>query len=91
VGEGCPEGLGLCVGLPEGDGLSDGEGLGLEEGEGDGEGLGDGLGLGEGDGQGSFGWSQGFALAASTPPPAGANTQMPTINVPAASTFLIVE
>jgi hypothetical protein len=90
VREGCPERLGPCVGLLEDDGLPDGEGLGLGVGEGDGEGLGDGLGLGEGDSHGFVGWPQGFALA-DTPPPAGTNTQMPTIKAPAARTFLIVE
>jgi len=89
VREGCPERLGPCVGLPEDDGLPDGEGLGLGVGEVDGDGLGEGLGLGEGDSHGFFG-PQGFALA-DTPPPAGTNTQIPTIKAPAARTFLIVE
>lgn len=83
VGEEPPEGLGLCVGLPVGEGVCDGEGVGL--GEGDGE----GLTLGEGEGHGLGGWPQGLVLTADTARPGG-NTQMPTIKIPTARTFLIL-
>ena len=74
-------------GLSEGEGLADAEGLGL----GDGEGVGDGLGLGEGEGHGLLGWPQGFVLTADTARLAGMNTQMPTIKIPTARTFLITD
>jgi hypothetical protein len=99
VWEGRPEGVGFCDGLPVGEGLPVGDelpvGEGLSEGEGlglgDGEGVGDGLGLGEGEGHGLLGWPQGFVLTADTARLAGMNTQMPTIKIPTARTFLIID